>query len=243
MIVSSAMGEGANGGDAADPKRLIVCDVSRACFYAPAVRPVYVTIVDEDFEPGFERRCGKLNVFMYGARGVAINWHHHCKDHLEGLEFRQGKASPCILNHADRGFKLFVRGGDYAASGRETQLKLFSEQAKQQYECKVNTFGLKSRQERQVKFLNWILALVSDLDDDIVTYEADPRHAEIIISELGLNDAKPLATPNYQGRTRLRNVRRAQYWSLWMPRGTSHWWPERISWPQGGQTSSRHAKD
>ena len=26
-----------------------------------------------------------------------------------------------------------------------------------------------------------------------VTYEADPRHAEIMISELGLKDAKPVA--------------------------------------------------
>ena len=28
-----------------------------------------------------------------------------------------------------------------------------------------------------------------------IIYEADPRHAEIIISELGLQDARPVATP------------------------------------------------
>ena len=36
--------------DQARPKKLLVCDVSRACFYAPSMGPVYVTITNEDWE-------------------------------------------------------------------------------------------------------------------------------------------------------------------------------------------------
>ena len=37
-------------------------DVSRAYFYAKAVRPVYVKLPDEDREEGDEARCGKLQL-------------------------------------------------------------------------------------------------------------------------------------------------------------------------------------
>ena len=36
-------------------------DVSRAYFYAPTTRPIYIIIPDEDWEPGDEGRVAKLN--------------------------------------------------------------------------------------------------------------------------------------------------------------------------------------
>lgn len=37
-------------------------DVSRAYFHAKAMPDVYVNIIDEDWKPGDEGRCGKLDV-------------------------------------------------------------------------------------------------------------------------------------------------------------------------------------
>ena len=37
---------------------LMYADVSRAYFYAKAVRPVYVKLPDEDWQKGDENRCG-----------------------------------------------------------------------------------------------------------------------------------------------------------------------------------------
>ena len=53
---------------------LMYADVSRADFYAKAIRPVYVKLPDEDFETGNERQCGKLKMSMYGTRDAALNW-------------------------------------------------------------------------------------------------------------------------------------------------------------------------
>ena len=53
---------------------LVYADVSRAYFYAKAVRPVYVKLPDEDLEKGDEHRCGKLLMSMYGTRDAALNW-------------------------------------------------------------------------------------------------------------------------------------------------------------------------
>ena len=60
-------------------KKLFACDESRASFDAPSVRPAYVKIIDADWGEGGENRCGKSNASMYGTRGVALNWHEHCK--------------------------------------------------------------------------------------------------------------------------------------------------------------------
>ena len=56
-------------------KRLLYADVSRAYFYAPAVRPVYVIIPAEDREPDDPPDiCGELAYSMYGTRDAAQNW-------------------------------------------------------------------------------------------------------------------------------------------------------------------------
>ena len=54
--------------------KMLYADVGRAYFYAPARRPVYVKLPDEDKMEGDEGKCGKLRVSMYGARDAALNW-------------------------------------------------------------------------------------------------------------------------------------------------------------------------
>ena len=59
---------------ASDKKhKLLYADVSRAYFYAPAVRPVYVQLPEEDKEEGDGNMCGRLRASMYGTRDAATN--------------------------------------------------------------------------------------------------------------------------------------------------------------------------
>ena len=46
-------------------------EVSRAFFYAWAIRPVYVKLPAEDQEAGDEDRCGRRLMSMYGTRDAA----------------------------------------------------------------------------------------------------------------------------------------------------------------------------
>ena len=55
-------------------QQLMHADVSRAYFYAKAVRPVYVQLPAEDFEEGDDTNCGELIMSMYGTRDAAVNW-------------------------------------------------------------------------------------------------------------------------------------------------------------------------
>ena len=49
-------------------------DVSRAYFYAPTTRPIYISIPDEDWKPGDEGKVARLNLSLYGTRDAAMNW-------------------------------------------------------------------------------------------------------------------------------------------------------------------------
>ena len=48
-------------------------DIKRAYFYARAIMDTYVEIPAEDYRPGDEHMCGKLNFSLYGTRDAALN--------------------------------------------------------------------------------------------------------------------------------------------------------------------------
>ena len=98
-------------------------DVSRAYFHAPAVRDVFVDIVDEDHEPSDEHRCGWLNVSMYGTRDAASNWEAKYRSVMAGMGFEQGKSNPCVFVHRIRGIHAVVHGDDFASEGDYVQLR------------------------------------------------------------------------------------------------------------------------
>ena len=51
----------------------MIVGVKKAYFYAPSTRRVYVQIPYEDFEAGYEDRCGLLLKSQYGTRDAALN--------------------------------------------------------------------------------------------------------------------------------------------------------------------------
>ena len=101
---------------------LMYADVSRAYFYAPAVRPVYVKIADEDREAGDEEKCGRLKMSMYGTRDAALNWSKEYGDTLRAAGYVQGKHNPCLFFHKVKQVAIMVHGDDFVAVGSDVQL-------------------------------------------------------------------------------------------------------------------------
>ena len=60
-----------------DPFLISTADVSRAHFYADAVRDVYVRLPDEDPKAKQPGVCGKLRKTMYGSLDAAQRWGEH----------------------------------------------------------------------------------------------------------------------------------------------------------------------
>ena len=69
-------------------------DMSMACFYAKAVRSVYIRLPDEDMAEVDECRCGKLMTSMYGTRDAALHWALEYGEPFRAAGYEQGNTNP-----------------------------------------------------------------------------------------------------------------------------------------------------
>ena len=99
-----------------DPFLITTADVSRAHFYADAVRDVYVRLPEDPKakQPGV---CGKLRKTMYGSLDAAQRWGEHCAQVVETEGFSRGVASPCHFFNKDLETNILVHGGNFFHSG------------------------------------------------------------------------------------------------------------------------------
>ncbi len=171
--------------------KMMYADVSRAYFYAKASRPVYVTIPEEDREAGDEECCGKLRVSMYGTRDAALNWATEYGETLKAAGFKQGVACPCIFRHEVKEVVIMVHGDDFVAVGEGEQLQDTKRVLEDKYKIKVETLGRDKNESKEIRVLNKVIRLT----EQGLELEADPRHAELVVRALGLEDAKPSPTP------------------------------------------------
>ena len=171
--------------------KLMYADVSRAYFYAPAVRAVYVRLPSEDKNEEDEGMVGRLKMSMYGTRDAAANWSAEYGATLIAAGYVQGKASPCVFHNSDSDTTIMVHGDDFVGVGRPEELAKLRKSLEDKYKIKVETLSGDAGDVQEVKILNKIVRWT----DTGVEFEADPRHAEIVIKELGLTDAAPSKVP------------------------------------------------
>ena len=171
--------------------KLMYADVSRAYFYAPAVRAVYVQLPAEDRCPGDEGLVGRLKMSMYGTRDAAANWAAEYGATLVAAGYVQGVASPCIFHNAESNTTIMVHGDDFVGVGRTAELSRIRAALEDKYKLKVEMLSGEKSDVREVKILNKIVRWT----DRGIELEADPRHAEIVIRELGLEGSTPSKIP------------------------------------------------
>ena len=84
-------------------KALMVCDVSRAFFYAPVQREIYVELCEKAKKTVEDNNmCAKLCMSMYGTKAAAQNWQKKVQETMATLGFLIGKASPVLFCHPQR---------------------------------------------------------------------------------------------------------------------------------------------
>jgi len=92
-----------------DPLKAMLVDVSRAHFYAPAVRDVFIELPREDPRYGDEVTCGRLLKTMYGTLDAAEQCGLRYTRTLIDAGFVQGTASPCHFVHHRATADLWVQ--------------------------------------------------------------------------------------------------------------------------------------
>ena len=190
LIISHAGTDTESGGRRA----LMINDVRRAYFYAKIQRDVYIELPAEDDQHG-KGMLGKLRLCLYGTRDAAKGWQETLSAHLVSIGFERGKGHPSVFQHPTRGIKTLVHGDDYVSSGDDQDLSWLEAELEKAYELKTQRLGTGIGSKLEGKVLNRVLRCTPGGWE----LEADPRHAELIIEQLGLGEDKGLGTPGVFG--------------------------------------------
>lgn len=165
-------------------------DIIRAYFCAPAERNVYIKLLMEDFEKGM---CGKLRKSMYATRDASLNWEEEYVRFMRSVGVLSGKSSPCLFSHPGKDLRVVVYGDDFTILGAEHHLDWLKNQIKEVYEIDFKArLGPHDGDTKVVRLLTRII----EWKHDGIYMEADPRHAEIIVEHLQLENCVLVSTPN-----------------------------------------------
>ncbi len=156
---------------------------------------MYVCLPPEDGDSG--THCALLLRHMYGTRPAADGWQEEYSTMLvQDLGFTQGTSSPNIFFHPGRGITCSVHGDDFTSSGPKGSLDWLERSIAERYEITVGPrLGPSPEDAKEATVLNRVVRWCSDGKSQWLEYEADPRQAERLISDCGLDGSKPVATP------------------------------------------------
>ena len=160
-------------------------DISKAYLHVAVIDPdLYVELPSE---MGLPWMCGHLKKARYGTRVAARCWEMEYTGTLCKLGFTRGKSSPCIFRHHTWDCCIFIHGVGFVVSGVEEHLKQGQKAICDVYLTKVRgVIGPESHDTKAMTILNRIV----EWRTDGIVMEADPRHVELVLRELGMEQCK-----------------------------------------------------
>ncbi len=152
-----------------------VLDARKAHLHAFADRTVFVRLPPELDEPGW---CARLVRCLYGTRDAPKRWEAFLAEQLIALGFAKGRASPCCFFHARLGVRCIVHGDDFVLSGTAGALDEVKARMHERFLLKeLGRLGGGQGELKELRVLNRIIQWTPAG----LRYEADPRHAEIVV--------------------------------------------------------------
>jgi hypothetical protein len=167
-------------------------DISRAHFYAPAQRDIFIQLPAEDPRHGEPDVCGQLLQSLYGTRDASSNWEREYSRALISGGFVKGIASPCHFWHHGWDVRLLVHGDDFFTVGPMRGLDKFERYMRDTYECKVQTIGMGEKDAKELR----ILGRAVSIEQGGILYEADQRHVEAVCAALNIAHSNPCTSPS-----------------------------------------------
>lgn len=177
---------------------IMINDVSRAYFYAKSTRCMYIEIPPEDPKTHPDD-LGRLRLCLYGIRDAALNWQRTLSDHLVENGFVRVVGHPSVFHHPKRQIWTLVHGDDYCSSGSAASLDWLQGVLEKRYEIKTQRFGDHADLKGEKKLKGGqVLNMVVRRTRSGLEHEADLRHAEVIIEQLGIEKGKFAGSPGVE---------------------------------------------
>jgi hypothetical protein len=149
--------------------------------------------IELPWEAGAKGRCGKLKRWLYGMRPAASAWEKDYCDRFEAAGFHRGRAAPTVMHNPETGVRVVVHGDDFTFIGREKELRKVKKLMASWYSLKVRgVLGPEASDDKKITILGRELRWC----EGGIEYEADRKHATMIIEAMGLDErSKGLSCP------------------------------------------------
>ena len=138
-------------------------------------------------------QVGLLKKSLYGTRDAPANWEASIKDVMLAFGFLQAKSNDCLYFHEERNIRIEVHGDDFNGVGPKSELEWFASELKKFWIVDLRgILGPPSMSDvsHSITILNRLVTWT----DRGFELEADPRHAELLLNEVGCEGAK-VTTP------------------------------------------------
>ena len=100
--------------------------------------------------------------------------------------------NPCLYRHPKLKLKVMVHGDDFITVGKPTSVGIFERLLNKRFEIKTSKVGRYEDCAKEARVLNRVIRWT----DAGWEYEPHQRHAELVVEELGLSEAKSVSTPS-----------------------------------------------
>ena len=172
------------------PFRLDFLDVKKAYFNGIPKREVYMQLPRELGLPS--HFVAKRVRCVYGTRDAGAIWEDTYREALEGMVFKSGIGSPCCFWHPIRNISTVVHGDDITSLGLDDDLDWMRVELGKSFELKIRgRIGMGVEGTNDMRILNRVV----EVKETGVTFEADPRHVDLLLKSLGLTEANAVLTP------------------------------------------------
>ncbi len=173
---------------AGEDTKVEVLDARKAHLHAFVDRTVFTQLPPEEAVPGY---CARLVRCLYGTRDAPKRWEAFLAQQLVELGFARGRASPCCYYHAVLGVRCIVHGDDFVLTGSAGALDEVKAGMHKRFLLKeLGRLGSHASELKELRVLNRVIRWTREG----LKYEADPRHAEIIIQGV-VGAEKALSAP------------------------------------------------
>ena len=174
-------------------KVIMVNDVARAFFEAPMRRTVCVELPAEALTEAEREQgvVGLLQMSLYGTRDAAANFQEEVRKVMIELGFRQSRFSPSIYYHPQYDLMTLVHGDDFITAGGRAECQWMRRRLERRFEIKSKVIGAGAGESQEERVLNRVIRCTPQGWE----YEADQRHAELIVKDVGMEDAKGVKGP------------------------------------------------
>ena len=135
--------------------------------------------------------CGRLVKSLYGTRDAPMIWAAEVSRTMQELGFKPCRSQPCVFYHRRHRVTAVVHVDDFLLCGPRWALDEARRGIEAQYEIKSQVIGPDGDEAREGRFLGRCIRWTNEG----LQYEADPKHAQTLLTVTDMVGCKPLNTP------------------------------------------------